>query len=250
MDEDGYAAMSSLDLSAAFDIVNLDLLMKRLKKMGIPNDIIQLLELWLRRRSFYVEANSINSTIHESNIGTIQGSILGPILYALFIRPLYSITKLTTFADDNYVVSCNKDKNQALHELGEVLKKIIKWLKDSGLKVNESKTELCIFHRSMNTDGNLLIDNVLIESKNEINVLGITFDSKLQWSPQVSRAIKGANNSLQAIKLIRKYFKTTEIIQLLTLNFNSKFYYGSEIWHLPTLNQNCKKCFYPHLRMH
>jgi hypothetical protein len=128
-----------------------------------------------------------------------------------------------------------------MEELGRELEKIIKWLKGSGLKVNESKTELCIFHRSDNTDGSLLVDDVLIKSKNEINVLGITFDSKLQWGLQVSRAIVGANTSLQAIKLIRKYFTTPEIVQLLTSNFYSRFYYGSEIWHIPTLNRNCKK---------
>ena len=186
MDMDSYVAMSSLDLSAAFDLVNLDLLMKRLKIMGIPGDLLQLLEVWLRQRSFYVEANGQNSTILENDVGTIQGSILGPILYALFIRPLYKITKVTTFADDNYVVKFNKEKKMALEELRKELEKIIKWLKGSGLKVNEKKTELCIFHQNGNTDGSLSIDNSLITSKNEINVLGITFDSKLQWSSQVS----------------------------------------------------------------
>ena len=241
MDMDSYVACSSLDLSAAFDLVNLDLLVKRLIIMGIPDDVIQLLEIWLRKRSFYVEANGKNSTILEIDVGTIQGSILGPILYALFIRPLYKITIVTTFADDNYVIKFNKEKKVALEELGKELEKIIKWLKGSGLKVNGKKTELCIFHRNGNTDGSLLIDNDLITSKNEINVLGITFDSRLQWSSQVSRAIRGANTSLQAIKLIRKYFTTPEIVQLLTSNFFSKFYYGSEIWHIPTLNQKCKK---------
>jgi hypothetical protein len=241
MDMDCYVVMSSLDLSAAFDLVNLDLLMKRLKIMGMPDDLLQLLEVWLRQRSFYVEANGQNSSILENDVGTIQGSILGPILYALFIRPLYKITKVTTFADDNYVVKFNKEKKMALEELKKELEKIIKWLKGSGLKVNEKKTELCIFHRNGNTDGSLSIDNNLIASKNEINVLGITFDSKLQWSSQVSRAIRGANNALQAIKLIRKYFTTPEIVQLLTSNFYSRFYYVSEIWHIPTLNRNCKK---------
>ena len=128
-----------------------------------------------------------------------------------------------------------------LEELGRKLERIIRWLKDSGLKVNESKTELCIFHRTNNTEGRLIVDNETIESKNEINVLGITFDSKLQWIPQVSRAIKGANNSLQAIKLIRKYFSKNEIVLMLTSHFYAKLYYGSEIWHIPSLNQNCKK---------
>jgi hypothetical protein len=232
MDTDCYVAMSSLDLTAAFDLVNLDLLLKRMRIMGIPEDLLQLLEIWLRQRSFYVEASGKNSTILESDVGTI----LGPILYALLIRPLYRITKVTTFADDNYIIKCNKEKKIALEELGRELEKIIKWLKGSGLKVNESKTELCIFHQSDNTDGSLLVDNVLIKSKNEINVLGITFDSKLQWGSQVSKTIRGANTSLQAIKLLGKYFTTPEIVQLLTSNVYSRFYYGSEIWHIPTLN--------------
>jgi hypothetical protein len=241
MDGDNFVVMSSLDLSAAFDLVNLDLLLKRLKKMGLPKDVISLLEVWLRNRFFYVEANGHNSMVLNSDIGTVQGSILGPILYALFLRPLYDLEKLTTFADDNYVIGSHKEKDLALKELGEKLARIVKWLKESGLKVNEKKTELCVFHRNKNTDGGLKIDSTTIPSKSEINVLGLTFDSKLNWGSQVSRAIKGANNSLQAIKMIRKYFKTPEIVQLLTSNFYSKLYYGSEIWHLPTLNSNCKK---------
>ena len=146
MDMDAYVACSSLDLSAAFDLVNLDLLVKRLRIMGIPDDVILLLEIWLRQRSFYVEANGRNSTILENDVGTIQGSILGPILYALFIRPLYKITKVTTFADDNYVIKSNKEKKMvALEELGKELEKIIKWLKGSGLKVNEKRQSYAFF---------------------------------------------------------------------------------------------------------
>ena len=241
LDEDGYAAMASLDLSAAFDLVNVKLLLKRMKILGIPKDLIELLEVWLRERFFYVEANGTNSTIIENDIGTIQGSILGPILYAIFIRPVYKIEKMTTFADDNYVVSLNKNKEAAIENLGGKLKKIIRWLKESGLKVNESKTEFCVFHRTLNTEGSLMVDELLIDAKTEINVLGITFDSRLQWGFQVSRAIKNANRSLQAIKLIRKFFTTNEIVQLLTSNFYSTLYYGSEIWQLPTLNYHCKR---------
>ena len=241
LDEDEYAVMASLDLSAAFDLVNLDLLITRLKIMGIPKDVMELLEIWLRDRYLYVEANGKNSIIFNTNIGTIQGSILGPILYALFIRPIYDFEKITTFADDNYVVERNQNKECALKELGRRLERIVKWLKDSGLKVNESKTELCIFHRNKNTEGTLKIDNTVVISKNEMNVLGLTFDSRLNWAPQVSRAIKSANISLQAIRMINKYFTTPEIVQLLTSYFYSKLYYGSEIWQIPKLNQNCKK---------
>jgi hypothetical protein len=86
--------MSSLDLSAAFDLVNLNLLFKRLNKMGLPKGVISLLEVWLLNRFFYVEANGNNSKVQNSDIGTVHGSIPGPFLYALFIRPLYDLEKL------------------------------------------------------------------------------------------------------------------------------------------------------------
>ncbi len=79
-------------------------------KMGLPDDFITLLEVWLQNRFFYVEANGHNSIVLNSDIGTVQGSILVPILYALFIRPLYNLEKLTTFADDNYVIGYHKEK--------------------------------------------------------------------------------------------------------------------------------------------
>ena len=87
----------------------------------------------------------------------------------------------------------------------------------------------------------MMIDNTKVVSKKEMNVLGLTFDSKLSWVPQVARSIKSANTSLQALKMIKKYFNTNEIVSLLTSCFYSRLYYGSEIWHLPSLNKNCKK---------
>ena len=76
--------MASLDLSSAFDIVNIQLLLKRLKIVGLPNDLINLIEIWLKDRTYYVTAKGNNSYIRLSNIGTIQGSILGPFLYAIY----------------------------------------------------------------------------------------------------------------------------------------------------------------------
>ena len=134
LDENLFSVMASLDLSAAFDLVDLDLLMKRMKILGIPDDILELLDTWLRGRHIYVEANGHNSYILKTTIGTIQGSILGPILYALFIRPLYNLEKITTFADDNYAVESHKNKNTALEELGKKTSKNYQMAKRLRLK--------------------------------------------------------------------------------------------------------------------
>ena len=64
-----------------FDIVNRDLLLKRLEIFGIPEDVRLLIKNWLNERLFYVECAGYSSAIHEDNSGTIQGSVLGPVLF-------------------------------------------------------------------------------------------------------------------------------------------------------------------------
>ena len=117
---------------------------------------------------------------------------------------------------------------------------VMKWMSSSGLKINEYKTEICIFHRINSISMDIIIDNTRLTSTNTMNILGITFDSNLKWNQQYSKAIKEANSNLYAIKRIAKYFNKEERLMLLTSLFYSKLYYGSEVWHLPerTTTQN------------
>ena len=77
-----------------------------------------------------------------------------------------------------------------------------------------------------------------------MNVLGVAFDSKLNWQIQVQSAITKAKTSLNAVKLISKHFKKHEILQILTSNYYSILYYNSKIWHLPTLSHNSKQMLF------
>ena len=145
LDEDNYVLMVSVDLSAAFDVVNIDLLMKRLRILGLPDDVLSLVELWLRL--FYVDINGEISKLYEIDYGTIQGSILGPVLYAIYVSPLFDLTELSNFADDNFALTWHTNKQSTVNAMELKLNLIVNWLKDSGLKVNETKTEVCLFHR-------------------------------------------------------------------------------------------------------
>ena len=138
--------MSSIDLSAAFDVVNINLLIDRLRVIGLPGDIVDLIKIWLENRSFCVEVNGLNSLFYDVSSGTIQGSILGPILYAIYVSPLFDLTDLSNFADDNFAITWHSNKQMATLLMQEKLEIMSNWLKQSGLKVNESKTELCLFH--------------------------------------------------------------------------------------------------------
>ena len=88
------------------------------------------------------------SIVHLLDVGTVQGSILGSILYAIFVSPLFDIAKITKFADDNFILKVKKCVNALIVDMKKTLEIIIKWLKDSGLKVNYSKTEICLFYHA------------------------------------------------------------------------------------------------------
>jgi hypothetical protein len=240
LDKNNYAIMASLDLSAAFDVVNVKLLLKRIKIIGLPADIIDLIEAWLTVRHCYVVVNDACSNFYSSTVGTVQGSILGPFLYAIYVSPIFDLKLLTNFADNNFVVRCNINLQALITELEDNLELIIAWLRDSGLKVNEKKTEICLFHRQDVRRVTINVGTNEIVSTNTMNVLGVSFDSKMQWSNQVSNTIKRAKSALHAIHLIKKYFNSNELRTLITSNFYSILFYNSEIWYIPSLNPYLK----------
>ena len=100
---------------------------------------------------------------------------------------------------------------------------------------------MCLFYRKDTPPVEITLNNNVLKSKETMNVLGIIFDSKLNWAKHVASQINKANRALHAIKMIRKYFSKDEILQLLTSNFYSILYYNSEVWHIPNLKPPLKQ---------
>ena len=102
MDDNNYVAVASLDLSSAFDVVNIGLLLTRLTIMGLPQDIVGLLKVWLADRVAYVEVEGSCSEFFDTTSGTVQGSVLGPVLFNLFISPLLENSSGPAYVDNSY----------------------------------------------------------------------------------------------------------------------------------------------------
>jgi hypothetical protein len=117
---------------------------------------------------------------------------------------------------------------------------IIKWLRDSGLQVNETKTEACLFHRNDKPLPTIKLQSKTIKTQKTINVLGVIFDSKLMWGPHVAHCIAKANKSLFAIRQIKKFFKADQIKNILTTYFYTTLYYNSEVWLSPFLSSDLR----------
>jgi hypothetical protein len=145
LDDEEYVIMASLDLSSAFDPVNINLVIKRLTKIGLPCDVIRLISSWLRERSFYVSIDGENSVLYNLLLHTVQGSILGPVLYAIFVTPMFDLAELSAFVDDTFIPMSNTSLTKLITDLEKKIEAITKWLKKSGLIVNKKKLRLVYF---------------------------------------------------------------------------------------------------------
>ena len=91
-----------------------------------------------------------------------------------------------------------------IENLEKRLEMIVKWLKGSGLVVNESKTEICLFHTNDQPQIRIKLQDSIVLSKKSMNVLGVIFDSKLTWSIHIANAIGKAKKALFALRLLCK----------------------------------------------
>jgi hypothetical protein len=128
-------------------------------------------------------------------MGAVQGSVLGLLLYAIFVSPLLDLTKITCFAGDNFVIKWNKSIDDLIDDLEKELEMIIKWLKDLGLMVNTDKTEISLFNRNDLPTTNTNIMSQQIANKKSMNVLVAIFDANHNWQVQISNVIKKANST-------------------------------------------------------
>ena len=140
-----------------------------------------------------------------------------------------------------FPVSFGKNKTELAMKVSNKLNTIFQWLTASGMVVNESKTELCVFYKLDCAPLIIELNGKFLISKKTINVLGVTFDSKIQWAPRVANCISKSTKALNAIKLIKRFFTKKELLQLVTSNFFSILYYNSEVWHLPTLSSKIEQ---------
>ena len=159
--------------------------------------------------------------------GTIQGSILGPLLFAIFVSPLWDLIEATSFADDNYIVNEGQDVAESLWKCKETTEQAILWFKKSGQCVNKQKTEVWVFNKNDVGIHRVKLNGLSIEVTKQIKVLGLIYDTKLTWFAQAMVAIEKATKIKQGLRMVNKYFTKEEMVKLSTGLFYSRLYYGA-----------------------
>ena len=187
-----------IDLSKAFDSLNHKILLDKLKHYGIRGKSNDLLKNYLNERVQYVELNETRSNFCKIRCGVPQGSILGPLLFIIYVNDIINITQLLhpiLYADDiTLMTSINPtgERKEVVTAINKELNDIYDWLKTNKLSLNVAKTKCMVFHTPQRnvTLPDLYIHGKKLEFVQEFTFLGIILDKHLSWKPHINLVAK------------------------------------------------------------
>ena len=240
MERKGVTILLLLDWSSAFDTIDHKVLITRLHNiLGVDNIPLAWFESYLRDRSQCVYINGSFSSLQHLSYGVPQGSVLGPLLFSIYILPIGAIIRrygleMHVYADDTqiYVSVCPTTADgvrQALLRVEQCVMEIQKFMSNNFLKLKAEKTEILIFGfraqlaKFSITHVQIAGVDIPVLSK-PIKNLGVMFDSHLSMSAQVANIIKPANFQLVNIGRARKLLTTNATkLAVHTLGTGAKF---------------------------
>ena len=199
-----------MDLSKAFDTLNHDILLYKLQTYGIRGVTLLWFKNYLSNRSQYVTYNNYSSQTLPVTCGVPQGSILGPLLFLIYINDIInSSSKLSyiLFADDTTISYSHKSLNVLQETLNHELTLVSQWFRCNKLSLNIKKTNFIHFktHSLTNVpiDINIKIDNIFLEKKTSTKFLGVILDDRLSWKyhfDYISSSISRGTGILRKLK--------------------------------------------------
>ena len=200
-----------IDLKKAFHTVNHAILLTRLNHYGIRGVVLDWLKFYLSPRKQFVNVNVHNSLSLPVTCGVPQGSILGPLLFLLYVNDLPNTSCLLTFhlfADDTNICFSSKNLSHLEATLNHELKSVAEWMKCNRLALSISKTNFILFHSSKlkpNQSLRVTIDNELIKEVDSTKYLGITFDSNLTWKCHINELCLELSKTVGILSKVRYY---------------------------------------------
>ncbi len=231
-----------LDLTAAFDTIDHEVLLARLRdRYGIKGQILDWIRAYLQNRTWSVVINSSHSEKKDLPYGVPQGSILGPLLFIMYVAPLHDIISAHAqtnhgYADDRqlYAAFHLANKHLALSQLESCVRDIRTWMRSNWLKLNDEKTEIMVFASKLNLpnlrDTTLKIGSTEVPCTSKVKNLGILEDPSLSMDSQVTAVCKSAFFQLRNISRIRRYLTTDAVKILVHSLVMSRLDYGNALY--------------------
>ena len=231
-----------LDYSKAFDCINHSILLQKLYHYGIRGSALEWFKSYLTDRKQFVYFNNTKSNYRDVTCGVPQGSILGPILFLIYINDIVNVSRLLfpiLFADDSNVFYAGKDPDEMIKTMNNELEKLLVWLKANKLCLNVKKTHYMFFsppRKCVNSSTKLIIEGEIINQVSETKFLGVIVDSKLSWTNHINYISKKISKGIGILNKARKYLPRSCLTTLYYSFVYPYLNYCLEVWGKSTEN--------------
>ena len=234
--EDGdYILGVFLDFSKAFDTVDHAILLEKLHHYGIRDNALNWFASYLDNRKQYVTYNGVSSNMRVIKCGVPQGSILGPVLFLVYINDLATVCSNVFsifFADDSNIFKNGKNLLEIQEVINKELKDISIWLNVNKLFMNISKTQYMLFSgkKLENHSPNIVIEGIALSRVYSTKFLGIIIDDKLTWKDHITYVSKKISKGLGVIRKARKCLNSETLLSLYYSFVYPYLTYCNQIW--------------------
>ena len=226
-----------LDLSKAFDTIDRQILRVKLHAYGVRDVELDWFNSYFRERQQYVSVGGKKSCYRSISYGTAQGSILGPLIFIVFINDIvYSsnLLKFIMFADDTNVFLCSDNMRTLFNNCNRELKKVYSWMNANKLTLNFKKTNYVIFHRAQKSlQQNRLrirIGNKTIDRAQNTKFLGVKIDEHLTFKSHISLLIGRLSKYVAIFYRIRDLLDRGSLLLIYKTLIYPNLIYCNSVW--------------------
>ena len=241
------------DLSKAFDCINYDLMIAKLAAYGFDSISLNYIYSYLTDRRQRTKLNNSFSSYSNLTSGVPQGSILGPLLFNVYINDIFFFINeknLANYADDNTPYAIDSNVESVITSLEDDATTLIRWFQDNYLKMNEDKCHLLITNQEEESKIAHIGDEIIKNSQSN-KLLGITIDNEINFNKHVSTLCKKVNLKLHALARVANFMSTDKLRIIMKSFIESQFGYCPLVWmiHSRAINNQINKLHERALRL-
>ena len=213
LDKNKVCAALFIDLKAAFDTIDIPIMLSKLEHYGIRNNALKLFSSYLSssylsNRFQYIKYGNLAPTLVEILCGVPQGSVLGPLLFILYINDLSGCSNLipNLFADDAAFLASANDTKTLESNMNSELNNVHEWMIANKLTLNYTKTKVMLFSKKRKGQKiiEISINQNKIEKVKSFKYLGAVMDSKVNWRNHIETLCTKISQATGAILKLRK----------------------------------------------
>lgn len=235
LDAGNYVGALFFDLSKAFDTIDIAIMEYKLNAIGFRGNVLQWLLSYMKFRRMYVEVNDTRSEMHEIRLGVPQGSVLGPLMFLLFVNDMSLSIKtkcLTLYADDTSVIEAANTPMELQEALNNTANQFTTWCKRNHLTVNASKTIFMHFHgkKKLDMDLTVRINDSDIMCSDQTKFLGVMVDKRLSWKIHLDLVCMRISKSYYAILRLKNIIEQKDLLNVYYALIHSLLSYNIILW--------------------